>query len=236
MHQAIIIRTLNTGNTFSTVQPPKTGGMGRVLFARREKDGKIYALKTVRPELLNDNLLSRFREEAHIWIILGKHPHIVQAHWFDLVEYEGGIVPFLIMEYIPVSPRGTSLRDWLERQHSGDRAPYFPESQIIKLMNQTLAGLIHARNVIRADTGRKFSHCDLKPDNLLIGDDGRIKVSDFGLAQVYRVSNRGAGTPPYMPPEQWRGNAVPEKSDVYALGCIMYELFSGYPPLDNPCG
>jgi tetratricopeptide (TPR) repeat protein len=97
-------------------------------------------------------------------------------------------------------------------------------SLALRFTLETLTGLIYARKVINGELGKAFIHRDIKPENLLIAGNGALKVSDFGLVMS------GGGTWPYMAPEQWIGKEVEEKTDVYDLACVLYEMIKGKPP------
>ena len=213
------IRASKTSNTFH-VEADKKGGMGLVYFARRDKDGKLYAIKTLKNwEIQKEELIDAvtlFRNEGLVWITLGKHENVVQAFWFD---QDDGYRPFLVMEYVKGDPRyGVSLQEWLNKEKSLN--PVLS----LRFALEALNGLIYAQKRVNQDLGISFIHRDIKPDNLLVTTDGTLKVTDFGL-----VMGRG-GTFPYMPPEQWDGCAEQEKSDIYALGCVLYEMVAGRRP------
>lgn len=217
-----IIKTLRTGNNF-LIQRSCKGGMGFVYIAEREKDKRLYALKTIREDRISqiekrDNFIKQFRWESQVWIILGKHQNIVQAHWFDLTsEYK----PLLIMEYVEGHPEyGTTLREWIKRKT-------LDPPTILNFSIRALTGLIYAKQVVREELNMPFIHRDLKPENLLLTEDGTVKVTDFGLVRAFGIlEDRIGGTPPYMPPEQWKGEEIEEKTDIYALGCILYEMIT----------
>jgi len=197
--------------------------MGLVYIARREKDRKLYALKTLRgrergkEEMIKSAAL--FRGEGLVWITLGKHRNVVQAFWFDLDERYR---PFLIMEYVEGDQRyGVSLGNWLKMEKG------LEPSLAIRFALEALNGLGYAKRKVNEDLNVPFIHRDIKPDNLLITREGTAKVTDFGL-----VMGKG-GTPLYMPHEQWGGEAVEEKTDVYALGCVLYEMIEGRRPFDD---
>jgi len=193
--------------------------MGFVYIARREKDQKLYALKTLKEwdkkkeELIKDAIL--FFREALVWIILGKHRNIVQALWFDFDEYYR---PFLIMEYVDGNTSGVSLRDYLK---SGEK---FDIALAVRFCLEALNGLKYAKKVVNEELHVPFIHRDIKPENILFKKDSTLRVTDFGL-----VMGRG-GTPLYRPPEQWDGKEVEERTDVYGLGCVIYEMFKRSPP------
>lgn len=156
----------------------------------------------------------RFQREATAIAALN-HPAIVRVYDFD--EDQGAL--FIVMEYV----EGRSLRTWL--QHGGR----FTVAAAMDVIKQVLSGVgtAHARGVV---------HRDLKPENLLLTDDGRVKVLDFGIAAMLETDSLTtqtrtiAGTPSYMSPEQGRGTEVDKRSDIYAIGIILYELLHGRPP------
>ena len=221
-----VIKTLGTGNSFN-VQSCHKGGMGVVYIAERQKDKKLYALKTIRDDKIKDeikreNFIKRFRWESQVWIVLGKHRNIVQAYWFDFTyNYE----PLLVMEYVEGHPNyGNTLKDWLLNKSLDLKT-------ILNFSIQALTGLIYAQKVIKEELNMPFVHRDLKPANLLITKDGTVKVTDFGLVKAFGILESGiCGTPLYMPPEQWNGKEIEEKTDIYALGCVIYEMIERRPP------
>jgi len=214
------IKTLRTADLF-WVEKVIPGGMGVVYIALTEKDQRHYALKTSRG-VLDTERLFRFRWEGLVWIILGKHRNIVQARWFDLdLTYR----PFLIMEYVP--GERVSLRDWLRRKGK------LSLKEALGFVLQALTGLIYAQKTVNQELGLPFIHRDIKPENLLIKEGKILKITDFGLAKSFIERSIG-GTYHYMPPEQWKGEEVEEKTDIYALTCTLYELLSGRPLFKGP--
>src|SRR3989454_2924450 len=196
------------------------GGMGEVYRARDQHLERDVALKILPTGFLaNDAARKRLRREA---LALSKlnHPNIATVFDFDTQ----GNVDFLAMELI----QGTPLSD---RVKAGPMA----EKEILRLGIQLADGLAaaHAQGVI---------HRDLKPGNLMITSDGRLKILDFGLAtlahpegdpDVTRNSvetGTVVGTLPYMPPEQLRGQPADVRSDVYAAGAVLYEMATGQRP------
>ncbi len=217
-----IIKTSRTTNRFITKLRGKIGGQGVVCFAEREKDKKMYALKTLGrrggPPLELIKKYMRLRDEAYVWITLAKHGNIVQAFWFDFDQFHR---PYIVMEYVADGRLPASLSERL-----AEKGRLTPEETTLFALH-ALNGLIHAKEVVHKDLGRSFFHRDIKPGNLLIADDGALKITDFGLAL-----NRG-GTYGYMAPEQWDSAEVEEKSDVYGLGCVLHEMLDGAPPFQG---
>ncbi len=195
------------------------GGMGEVYRARDTKLHREVALKTLPEELARDpDRLSRLRHEARLLASLN-HPGIATVH--GLEEFDGG-VPVLVMELV----EGETLSS---RPRSGVR-------EALKVAHQIAVALeaAHEKGVL---------HRDLKPDNIRLGPGGRVKLLDFGLAKAVRGASsldsklstetnlfqKGgiAGTAAYMSPEQARGQEVDRRTDVWAFGCVLYEMLSG---------
>ena len=197
------------------------GGMGLVFRAHDERLERDVALKILPPGTLGDeNARKRFRKEA---LTLSKlnHPNIETV--FDFDTQDG--VDFLVMELIP----GVTLDQKLA-------AGPLAEKEVLRLGQQLAEGLAaaHDQSVIR----------DLKPGNLSITPDGRLKILDFGLARLLQPASdiavtdslsetRGAvGTLPYMAPEQLRGEKADARSDIWAAGAVLYEIATGRRPFD----
>ena len=194
------------------------GGMGVVYRARDERLDRDVALKVLPPGRLTDeDARRRFKKEA-LALSRTNHPQIATIHDFDA---DGG-VDFLVMEYIP----GKGLDQIAaEGPLSDDR--------VRELGMQLADGLasLHQHGMV---------HRDLKPGNLRLTPDGRVKILDFGLARFLQpVTGRAtetsdsaaefAGTLPYMAPEQIKGDKVDERTDIYAAGAVLYELATGRP-------
>jgi Tol biopolymer transport system component/aminoglycoside phosphotransferase (APT) family kinase protein len=212
------------------------GGMGRVFRARDTRLKREVALKTLPSEFARDEeRVARFRREAEALAALN-HSHIAAIH--DLVESEG--TPFLVLELVA----GETLADRL------GRGP-IPLAEAIGFARQ-IAGALEAAH------GRGIVHRDLKPANIKITPAGQIKILDFGLAKVFDVTDptssssqavaansptftspamtkRGVilGTAAYMSPEQARGQAVGTQADIWAFGCVLYEMLTGQPAFDG---
>jgi len=202
------------------------GGMGVVYLGEHIVIGRKVAIKVLRPGLTgNPSRISRFFNEARAAAQI-RHAGIVDI--LDFGTHEDG-TSYLVMEYL----EGENLHDRLERVVS------LPEETVRRLGRQIASALAaaHAHQIV---------HRDLKPDNLFLVSDGdvvggeRIKVLDFGVAKLLAepidgavVTRSGAilGSPGYMAPEQARGqSSVDERTDVYALGCVLFEMACGRPP------
>ena len=182
------------------------GGMGEVYAAQDERLGQMVALKFLPPSLASDaEQLERFHAEVRLSRLVS-HPNVGRV--YDIVEADGRL--FLSMEFID----GEDLASRLAR---GGR---FENQAAVDLARRICAGLaaIHDKGVL---------HCDLKPANIMIDRQGRPHVCDFGLATAGRTGDLRAGTPAYMAPEQLLGHRISVKSDLYALGLVLYELTTG---------
>lgn len=187
------------------------GAMGVVYGCFDHQTKLPRALKTVRSRHLHDKqVLSLFESEAAVWIALEKHPYIVRAY---LVERFNKL-PYVITEYVR-GPEGMEgdLRGWLGH-------PRLTLPVAVAMALQIAQGMQHAVRKVP-----NLVHRDLKPANILVSGDGKAMVTDFGLVNS---AESGAGTPAYMSPEQWREDALDARSDIYAYGCILFEMFTSH--------
>lgn len=207
------------------------GGMGTVFRATDLRLSKAVALKVLAPRFARDpDAQARFRVEAEAMAGL-HHTHIVPVT--DFVQRRD--LCFLVMELVVGGSISQLLRFYSEQGRS------FPEREALELCRQAAEGLAHAH-------ARDVLHRDIKPDNLLcervsLGDGSAawlVKIVDFGIAQLRRARPDAAGrttvggfigTLAYAPLEQLEGRIIDERSDIYALGCVLYELLSGAPPV-----
>ncbi|MFW5925429.1 MAG: protein kinase domain-containing protein [Myxococcota bacterium] len=197
------------------------GGMGIVYLATHTVLGKKLALKVLRGEMARDaDVVRRFIQEAQTASSIG-HSNIVDISDFGRLD-DGAV--YFAMEYLD----GDALTQLIGR---GGSVPMREAIRIIEQMASAL-GAAHARGVV---------HRDMKPDNVFIlrrGDDPVVKVLDFGIAKVggagAKLTKTGMvfGTPHYMSPEQAAGHAVDGRTDIYAVGVIMYEMFTGKVPFE----
>ncbi|MGQ9851443.1 MAG: protein kinase domain-containing protein [Aggregatilineaceae bacterium] len=198
------------------------GGMAEVYRGYHAALDRYVAIKLLHPFLADDpEFKERFEREARNVARL-KHPNIVQVYDF---EYDAeGESYYMVMEYI----NGPTLKDRLfDLSLSGDRLPPAESIRIIKTAAQALA-YAHEHGMI---------HRDVKPANLMLDEDGRVVLTDFGIAKILtgaHVTSSGGtvGTPAYMSPEQGLGEAGDERSDIYSLGVILYQLVTGRLPYD----
>jgi serine/threonine-protein kinase len=206
------------------------GGMGAVYEARQEPLERRVALKTLHAEFAGQkDAVARFFNEAKTLSRL-EHPSIVQVS--DFGSSADGTA-YLVMEYLHGQSLGRRLRDFSAR---GERLPVVTTLQFGFQIADVLA-IAHSQGIV---------HRDIKPDNLMLIADAvapggeRVKLLDFGIAKLTHEGDKGGvktatqtvmGTPSYMSPEQCSGaGGVDAKTDVYALGCVLYEVLAGRPP------
>jgi serine/threonine-protein kinase len=192
-----------------------SGGMGEVYRAHDAVLGREVALKVLHQQFAGDRgFVDRFRREARAAAILN-HPNIVGV--YDWGSTEGTY--FMVMEFV----RGHNLRAVL--LENGRLEP----AQVAEVTLQVLAALDHAH-------GHGIVHRDIKPENILIAADGTVKVADFGLARAFADSNISqaegtvTGTVQYLAPEQIHGEPADPRTDLYALGVVIFELLTGQTP------
>lgn len=199
---------------FQVVRSLGAGGMGEVFEARDEVLGETVALKVLSGlASLEPEAVERFRREA-VAARRISHPNVVRLH--DIGE--DGNLTFLSMEYV----RGTTLA---ERIHEQGRLDAAEVREMAEQICDAL-GAAHASGVV---------HRDLKPQNILVDEEHRFRVIDFGVAKLpylQGLTTTGLilGTPEYMAPEQIRGGAVDSRSDLYSLGAIVFHALAGRPP------
>jgi serine/threonine protein kinase len=201
------------------------GAMGKVYLAKNLELGRKEAIKVLKPELAEDSrFAARFRREARATSRL-YHPNIVTLYGAGTLP-GGGL--FISMEYVDGAP----IESLLQEQESG-----LPVPRALTIVCQLASALEHAHS-------RGVVHRDLKPANIMLverrGQEDRVKVLDFGVAKIIspeyqeslRVSQEGVifGTPLYMAPEQFYEKSNDPRSDVYAIGCVVFELLTGVPP------
>ncbi|WP_198587249.1 Stk1 family PASTA domain-containing Ser/Thr kinase [Glycomyces xiaoerkulensis] len=198
------------------------GGMAEVHRGRDLRLGRDVAVKLLRADLSRDeSFLVRFRREAQNSASLN-HPNIVAV--FDTGEEHG--VPYMVMEYV----NGRTLKEVLTAQ---GRFDHVDACEIVGDMCSAL-DFSHRHHII---------HRDVKPGNVMLSETNQVKVMDFGIARALASgqatmtqTSAVIGTAQYLSPEQARGETVDARSDVYAVGCVLYELLVGHPPFtgDNP--
>ncbi|HEX2181996.1 MAG TPA: protein kinase [Rubrobacteraceae bacterium] len=193
-----------------------SGGMSTVFLGRDEVLDRPIAVKLLKPGYNETDIGTRFRREGRTAARLS-HPNIVQVYDAGEGTYEGRETSYIVMEYVP----GGDLKDLMDRKGALSGAE-------LARLSEAAAGLAHAHE-------RGVIHRDIKPHNILLDENGRPKLSDFGVARALDASQAtrtGAylGTALYSPPEQLRGEGVTPKSDVYSLGVTLYHAATGEPP------
>ena len=202
------------------------GGMGIVYLCYDEVAGIEVALKCLPPELSHNTLEMEAIKENFQLVTTLNHPNIAAYKQLEQDPENGDY--YLIMEYV----KGESLGRWI-RQKRRENSLTFSKAQ--NIIHQVADALDYAHQC-------QIIHRDIKPGNIMIDEQNRIKVLDFGLAaQIHTSMSRVnmedtekiVGTPPYMSPEQWCGKALNAASDQYALAVMAYEMFAGHLPFDS---
>jgi hypothetical protein len=186
------------------------GSMGNVYRARDRETREVVALKLLKPEIASDQtMIERFKNEL-LFARKITHKNVCRVHEFNRI----GPVAYTSMEFV----EGESLRSVLNRFGG------LPARKAVDIAGQICSGLkeAHAQGIV---------HRDLKPENVMIDAQGNVKIMDFGIARsmeaVTRLTGSMVGTPAYMAPEQVGGKAVDYRTDIYSLGLILYEIFTG---------
>jgi serine/threonine protein kinase len=186
------------------------GSMGNVYKARDRETGETVALKLLKPEIASDQaMMDRFKNEL-LFTRRITHKNVCRVHDFNRI----GSVAYTTMEFVD----GESLRSVINRFGG------LPPRKAVQLALQICSGLkeAHAQGIV---------HRDLKPENVMIDEQGNVKIMDFGIARSMEAASRltgsMVGTPAYMAPEQVAGKAVDYRTDIYSLGLMLYEMFTG---------
>ena len=193
------------------------GGMADVYKATDVMENKVVAVKILKNEFSqNDEFLRRFRNESKAIAVLS-HPNIVKIYDVGFTDE----IQFIVMEYID----GITLKELLEQQG------VLRWKDALKFVVQILKALQHAHD-------KGIVHRDIKPQNIMLFPDGTIKVMDFGIARFSRVdsktiSDKTIGSVHYISPEQARGENTDERSDIYSVGVVLYEMLTGRKPFDG---
>jgi eukaryotic-like serine/threonine-protein kinase len=202
------------GGRYAVERTLGTGGMAVVYLARDEELGRPVAIKVLEERFAGDeHFRERFVREARMAAGLA-HPNVVSI--YDAGEEDG--TPFIVMECV----EGTTLAEEVARRKR------LPAGEVVDLALQACGGLAHAH-----DAG--LVHRDVKPQNLLLREDGVLKIADFGIARTAdatQLTQVGTvlGTVQYLSPEQAAGEQVTAAADLYSLGAVLYELLTGRPP------
>lgn len=204
------------GNRYEIIEKIGGGGMSYVYKARCNVLNRFVAIKILRDELTSDpDFVNKFKQESLSAASLA-HPNIVNI-------YDTGIeddIYYIVMEYV----KGETLKKYINRKGR------LSEQEAVKISRQMAEALKHAHS-------NNIVHRDIKPHNILITEDGIAKVTDFGIARAATSStinntSNVIGSVHYFSPEQARGGYVDDKSDIYSLGIVMYEMVTGVVPFD----
>lgn len=205
-------------NRYQILEEVGTGGMAVVYKARDILLDRIVAVKILHAEYGNDHeFVTRFRQEAQAAAKLS-HPNIVNI--YDVGK--DGDIHYIVMEFV----RGETLKEYIEKH---GHLPINTSIQIAFDIGEALESAHHNGLV----------HCDIKPHNILVTETGRIKVADFGIARAINSSatmkedKKILGSVHYFSPEQASGNTLDERTDIYSLGVVMYEMMTGVVPFEG---
>jgi serine/threonine protein kinase len=205
-----------------------TGGMARVYKAIDTNLDRLVAIKILHEHLSDDpSFKERFEREAKLIASLN-HPNIVQIYDFNWFERDGYPVYYMVMPFIPGKTLATVLDDLYTRNER------MPHDNVLRLALEMADALGYAHNA-------GMVHRDVKPANIILNERGQAVLTDFGIARLIessRLTQDGisTGTPAYMSPEQATGLPGDGRSDLYALGVILYELLVGEPPYEDENG
>ncbi len=206
-----------TGNRYRVLHRLGGGGMADVYVAEQAQLARRVVIKVLHPHLARDSeVAERFRREAEAAARL-VHPHICTIHDYGATED----VVFAVMPLL----EGGSLADVIQRLRTVEPS----RAAAIGVQVACALDYAHRRGVV---------HRDVKPDNVLFDEDGNALITDFGIATArfhgrLTASGRAMGTPHYMSPEQAMGKLVDGRSDLYAVGILLYEAVVGFPPFDG---
>lgn len=193
------------------------GGMSVVYKAYDNIDDRIVAIKILKDEYLtNEDFKRRFKNESKAIAVLS-HPNIVRVYNVSF----GDRLQYIVMEYVD----GITLKEYIEQQG------VINWKEAVHFMGQILAALQHAHD-------KGIVHQDIKPQNIMLLQDGTIKVADFGIARFSRLdsddtSENAIGSVHYISPEQARGEMTDDKADIYSVGVVMYEMLTGKLPFQS---
>ena len=203
------------GDRYEIISKIGTGGMSDVYKAKDHTLGRFVAIKVLKPEFSEDvNFVTKFRTEAQSAAGL-EHPNIVNI--YDVGSENG--MHYIVMEYV----EGITLKTYIEKK-----------GQLT--FKETVSIAIQVARGIEAAHNKGIIHRDIKPQNIIISTEGKVKVTDFGIARAASSNTISAdvmGSVHYASPEQARNGFVDGKSDIYSLGIVMYEMVTGRVPFDG---
>ena len=228
-HRTADLDPTSFGGRYTLLRRLAIGGMAEIYLAKQGAMAgfeKEVVIKRLRAELADDpRIVEMFLDEARIGALLN-HPNIV--HVYDVDEHDG--IPYIAMEYIV----GEELNELCRRGIAHDR--FLPIEHAVELMRQAAAGMgyFHAKRgpegTLLQETPLEIVHLDISPTNLLVTQDGFLKVIDFGIANAKGQRQRSDVIPGklgYMSPEQAGRKAVDHRSDIFSLGIVLYEITVG---------
>ena len=203
------------GDRYEVISHIGVGGMADVYKGKDHKLNRFVAIKVLKDEFRNDrNFVSKFRAEAQAAARLA-HPNVVNV--YDVGDEDG--INYIIMELV----EGITLKNYIERKGK------LTVRETTSIAIQVAMGIEAAHNI-------NIVHRDIKPQNIIISREGKVKVTDFGIAKVASsntISSVTMGSVHYTSPEQARGGYSDAKSDIYSLGIVMYEMITGRVPFDG---
>ncbi len=209
------------GNRYEIIEKIGEGGMALVYKARCRLLNRYVAIKVLKDEFVNDEeFIKKFRRESQAAASLS-HPNIVSIYDVGMERIDDHDVYYIVMEYI----KGKTLKDLIKEKRK------LSVEETIDYSIQIAEALEHAHK-------NHIVHRDIKPHNIMITEDGRVKVTDFGIARAATFStvtntSTVVGSVHYFSPEQARGRYTDEKSDIYSLGIVMYEMITGKVPFEG---
>lgn len=209
------------GNRYEIIEKIGGGGMALVYKARCKLLNRYVAVKVLRDEYINDEeFIKKFRRESQAAASLS-HPNIVNIYDVGVEKREDHDVHYIVMEYI----KGKTLKEEIKEKGK------LSVDETLDYTIQIAEALAHAHK-------NHIVHRDIKPHNIMIAEEGRVKVTDFGIARAASASTISnttnvVGSVHYFSPEQARGRYTDEKSDIYSLGIVMYEMITGKVPFEG---
>lgn len=209
------------GNRYEIIEKIGGGGMALVYKAKCRLLNRYVAIKVLRDEYINDEeFIKKFRRESQAAASLS-HPNIVNIYDVGVEKKEDHDIHYIVMEYI----KGKTLKEVIKEKGK------LTVNETIDYSIQIAEALAHAHK-------NHIVHRDIKPHNIMITEEGRVKVTDFGIARAASAStisntSNVIGSVHYFSPEQARGRYTDEKSDIYSLGIVMYEMITGRVPFEG---